>query len=257
MDPTLIAAASVNISGGGGGQYITNVHLEPYADLHDFHDNLYPSYQSALFSSAATFLRKTEAKAGQTLVLVSAGFDACQHEYPGMSRHGAKVPMSFYTRFAQDVGSFADERGEGKLVAVLEGGYSLRALSTGVGHFRMYSHSPVKEMLTERFSNWTSGRYPLSRACFVVGDAQSRCYGEAPAIQPYRSLPNEASTCPEEVIPAITTGGVAPLCFSTIWSHGSGDTRSRSACKADSRSKDSRQPPHPGDRAERGSADEV
>ena len=139
MDASLIAAASVNISGGGGGQYISNVHLEPYTTSEEFHSELYPGYRDALFKSASRFLQKTEAKPQTTLVIVSAGFDACEHEYPTMSRHGAKVPTSFYTRFAQDVSNFAETHSTGKLVAVLEGGYSLRALSTGVGNFRKFS----------------------------------------------------------------------------------------------------------------------
>lgn len=156
MDPVLIAAASVNISGGGGGQYVTNVHLEPYADLRDFHDTLYPSYRNALFSSAARFFQKTDAKPEESLVFVSAGFDACEHEYPTMSRHGAKVPMSFYTRFARDVSAFANERSQGRLVAVLEGGYSLRALSTGVGHFCGLACSSKRMYQADRpISDWT------------------------------------------------------------------------------------------------------
>ena len=148
MDPTLIAAASVNISGGGGGQHIANVHLEPYASPEEFHQELYPAYRDALFTSAKRFIQKTAAQPGKTLVFVSAGFDACEHEYPMMSRHGAKVPMSFYTRFAQDVRVFAKDHSEGKLVAVLEGGYSLRALSTGVGHFCKCKSIRSKQVLT-------------------------------------------------------------------------------------------------------------
>jgi histone deacetylase HOS3 len=136
MDPVLIANASVNISGGGGSQFVTNVHLEPYDSLDDFHDTLYPAYRDSLLEAADAFLRKTSAVPEQTLVLISAGFDACEHEYPAMSRHGAKVPVSFFTRFAQDASIFAEKHALGRLLAVLEGGYSQRALSTGVGAFR-------------------------------------------------------------------------------------------------------------------------
>lgn len=136
MDPVLIANASVNISGGGGSQYITNVHLEPYDSLDDFHDSLYPAYRDSLFQAADAFLRKTLAIPEQTLIIVSAGFDACEHEYPAMSRHGAKVPVSFFTRFAQDASAFSERYALGRMLAVLEGGYSRRALSTGIGAFR-------------------------------------------------------------------------------------------------------------------------
>lgn len=131
----MIANASVNISGGGGSQYITNVHLEPYEDAASFHSHLYPQYRDKLLDSAAAFFRKTGANPQDSLVLISAGFDACEHEYPTMSRHGAKVPVSFYSRFAKDACNFADTYAAGRLVAVLEGGYSQRALFTGVGSF--------------------------------------------------------------------------------------------------------------------------
>ena len=132
----MIASASVNISGGGGSQYVTNVHLEPYDSLDDFHDTLYPNSRDALFKAADAFLRKTSAVPEQTFIIVSAGFDACEHEYPAMSRHGAKVPVSFFTRFAQDASAFSEKHALGRMIAVLEGGYSQRALSTGIGAFR-------------------------------------------------------------------------------------------------------------------------
>ncbi|KAG8937570.1 hypothetical protein FRC00_003905 [Tulasnella sp. 408] len=48
-----------------------------------------------------------------------------------MSRHDRKVPVSFYERFAQDARLFAEEVAGGKLVSVLEGGYSDKALMSG------------------------------------------------------------------------------------------------------------------------------
>ena len=48
-----------------------------------------------------------------------------------MSRHSVNVPTSFYTRIARDIKSFADQFARGKLIAVLEGGYSDKALETG------------------------------------------------------------------------------------------------------------------------------
>ena len=49
-----------------------------------------------------------------------------------MSRHQRKVPVSFYHRFAQDARRFADSVAGSKLISVLEGGYSDRALTSGV-----------------------------------------------------------------------------------------------------------------------------
>lgn len=48
-----------------------------------------------------------------------------------MSRHNRRVPTSFYHRFAVDARDFASEVSKGKLISVLEGGYSDRALMSG------------------------------------------------------------------------------------------------------------------------------
>lgn len=49
-----------------------------------------------------------------------------------MSKHGVYVPTSFYSRFTHEACAFADRFAEGRLVSVLEGGYSNRALISGV-----------------------------------------------------------------------------------------------------------------------------
>jgi hypothetical protein len=48
-----------------------------------------------------------------------------------MSRHCTNVPTSFYHRFSIDVAHFAKTYSNNKVVAVLEGGYSDRALASG------------------------------------------------------------------------------------------------------------------------------
>jgi histone deacetylase HOS3 len=48
-----------------------------------------------------------------------------------MSRHNRKVPASFYHRFTRDACAFADRYAQGRIVSVLEGGYSDRALTSG------------------------------------------------------------------------------------------------------------------------------
>jgi histone deacetylase HOS3 len=68
----------------------------------------------------------------QTLTrMPSAGFDASEHETPSMSRHNRKVPTSFFYRFTQDVCAFANKWAQGRIVSVLEGGYSDKALLSG------------------------------------------------------------------------------------------------------------------------------
>lgn len=56
-----------------------------------------------------------------------------------MSRHNAKVPTVFYESFARDAAVFADKYGQGRVLAVLEGGYSQKALMTGIGSFSEYT----------------------------------------------------------------------------------------------------------------------
>jgi histone deacetylase HOS3 len=48
-----------------------------------------------------------------------------------MSRHNRKVPTSFFYRFTQDACAFANKWAQGRIVSVLEGGYSDKALLSG------------------------------------------------------------------------------------------------------------------------------
>jgi histone deacetylase HOS3 len=48
-----------------------------------------------------------------------------------MSRHGRRVPTSFYHKFTKDVTEFAAKYARSRVVSVLEGGYSARALTSG------------------------------------------------------------------------------------------------------------------------------
>ncbi|KIY61773.1 Arginase/deacetylase [Cylindrobasidium torrendii FP15055 ss-10] len=126
--PNLVQAASVSIH-GAHGQHIENVHLEAYEDEERFHGQLYAKY-STLLSKAERFL-DTTGENEDCIFFISCGMDACEHEYASMSRHNRKVPVSFYHRFTRDVCALADRRGKGRVVSVLEGGYSDRALISG------------------------------------------------------------------------------------------------------------------------------
>ena len=64
-------------------------------------------------------------------MFLSAGFDASEHETPSMSRHNRKVPTSFFHRFTLDACAFANKWAQGRIVSVLEGGYSDKALLSG------------------------------------------------------------------------------------------------------------------------------
>ena len=68
-------------------------------------------------------------------IFLSAGFDASEWESDGMQRHKVNVPTEFYARLTRDVVKIAAEEGsavDGRIISVLEGGYSDRALCTGV-----------------------------------------------------------------------------------------------------------------------------
>ncbi|KAH9891788.1 Arginase/deacetylase [Cubamyces lactineus] len=126
----LIQAASVSIH-GPHGQHIENVHLEPYTSEEEFWETLYAKRYSRVLDKARAFLDSTGGASDDTLVFISSGFDASEHEYPSMSRHQRKVPTSFYYRFAKDAKAFAEKYAKGRLISVLEGGYSDRALTSG------------------------------------------------------------------------------------------------------------------------------
>lgn len=115
---------------GPHGQYVENIHLEPYTSEEEF-DSLYHNKYSHLLRKARDFIDATGGAKDDTLVFISCGFDACEHEYESMSRHQRKVPVSFYHRFARDARELADAVANGRLVSVLEGGYSDRALTSG------------------------------------------------------------------------------------------------------------------------------
>ena len=61
----------------------------------------------------------------------SSGFDASEYETEDMSRHGHHVPTSFYHRFTRDACKFAQRYSRGRIISVLEGGYSDKALISG------------------------------------------------------------------------------------------------------------------------------
>jgi histone deacetylase HOS3 len=144
----MVQAASVSIH-GPHGQYIENVHLEPFESEEQFWNVHYRGAYSKLLNKAEDFVKSTGGASDDTLVFIrrvrfgrslpqvltsrlpSAGFDASEHETSSMSRHNRKVPTSFFYRFTQDVRVFANKWAQGRIVSVLEGGYSDKALLSG------------------------------------------------------------------------------------------------------------------------------
>ncbi len=122
------------------GQSIWNVHLQSWKTEADFWA-LYESKYAVLLEKTRAYLKshterlRASGLNSRAAIFLSAGFDASEHEGAGMQRHSVNVPTDFYARFTRDVVRIAAEEGtsvEGRIVSVLEGGYSDRALCSGV-----------------------------------------------------------------------------------------------------------------------------
>lgn len=71
-DAQMVQAASTNLS-GAHGQYIENIHLEPYSSEEDFFIRLYPAYHQRLFGGAVSFLERTSgphSSADDTMIFI-------------------------------------------------------------------------------------------------------------------------------------------------------------------------------------------
>ena len=123
-------------------QTIWNVHLQPWKSDNEFW-TLYEDRYSVLLDKTRSFLRNhcekltlsSHSHKPISAIFISAGFDASEWESPGMQRHKVNVPTDFYARFTRDIVNLANEDGlgvEGRVISVLEGGYSDRALTSGV-----------------------------------------------------------------------------------------------------------------------------
>lgn len=153
-DDEKVQAASLCIE-NAHGQSIWNVHLQPWKTEDDFW-RLYEDRYRVLLDKAKIFLQhhsqriKSEGKMNpKAAIFISAGFDASEWEGSGMQRHKVYVPTDFYARFTQDVVKLAEEvEGcEGRVISVLEGGYSDRALCSGVlSHLSGLCASPVTSL---------------------------------------------------------------------------------------------------------------
>ena len=118
------------------GQNIWNVHLQPWKSETEFWQ-LYESRYAILLEKCRSFLKhQTERLSAhnqtpKAAIFISAGFDASEWESAGMQRHNVNVPTDFYARITRDVVKLAVEEGtsvEGRVISVMEGGYSDRAL---------------------------------------------------------------------------------------------------------------------------------
>ncbi|KAF8215203.1 histone deacetylase complex protein [Mycena galopus ATCC 62051] len=138
----LVQAASVSIH-GSHGQHIENVHLETYTSVEHW-EKLYAERYSKILRKAEEFLDSTGGPGEDVLFFISCGMDASEHETPSMSRHNRRVPTSFFYQFARDACALSSRYAGGKVISVLEGGYSDRALTSGsMAHLLGLTDTPV------------------------------------------------------------------------------------------------------------------
>lgn len=122
------------------GQTVWNVHLQSWKTLDEFWQ-LYESKYMIILEKVRNYLKNQAERLRfsnlppKAAIFFSAGFDASEWESAGMQRHQVNVPTEFYARIAQDVIKLAAEEGlhvDGRVISVLEGGYSDRALASGI-----------------------------------------------------------------------------------------------------------------------------
>ncbi|KAF5009496.1 hypothetical protein FDECE_4285 [Fusarium decemcellulare] len=122
------------------GQTVWNVHLQSWKSEEEFWQ-LYETKYGILLEKVRNYLKNQAERLRQSnqppkaAIFFSAGFDASEWESAGMQRHQVNVPTEFYARISQDVIKLAAEEGlyvDGRIISVLEGGYSDRALFSGI-----------------------------------------------------------------------------------------------------------------------------
>ncbi|CCD25065.1 histone deacetylase NDAI_0E02480 [Naumovozyma dairenensis CBS 421] len=116
---------------------IWNIHLSSWSNEEEF-SKLYRSKYRLLFAKADEFFKTAKSemadmgKPFKGLILLSAGFDASEFEQKTMQRHSVNVPTEFYTMFTKDALKLAQMHCQGKVLSLMEGGYSDKAITSGV-----------------------------------------------------------------------------------------------------------------------------
>ena len=192
------------------GQSIWNIHFEPWNTHAEFW-KLYQARYMVLLEKARKFLRSHSARLQHTgvqpkaAIFLSAGFDASEWEMPGMQRHGVNVPTDFYAQFTADVVKMSQEEDlgvEGRIISVLEGGYSDRALTSGVlSHLCGLVDEPSANVAID---------HPRGLASSITDDRlrNGATKGAAPTIDGYN--PQWWSSDELEIIEAMVQGNLPP-----------------------------------------------
>lgn len=204
-DDDKVQAASLCID-NAHGQSIWNVHLQSWKTSEEFWA-IYEDKYLILLDKTRQYLKfhTKRLKSGpnqpapKAAIFLSAGFDASEWETAGMQRHAVNVPTEFYARFTRDVVRLAEEEGtacHGRVISVLEGGYSDRALASGV-----MSH----------ISGLTDGQ--------VYHDSQPTNGDGSPldVDQMFNSMSLSSDNAPVETVEAFQT----PIAYDPSWWHAS------------------------------------
>ncbi|KAK0386134.1 hypothetical protein NLU13_5971 [Sarocladium strictum] len=176
------------------GQTIWNVHLQSWKSEQEFW-KLYENQYSIILEKTRSYLKNQSDKIranGQTpkaAIFFSAGFDASEWESAGMQRHQVNVPTEFYARLGEDVVNMAAEEGlyvDGRVISVLEGGYSDRAIASGV-----LSHMSglVAKRASQTKSSQGDGKTPLDKPSGLVYDPAWWSSAELDKLENHMSSP--------------------------------------------------------------------
>ncbi|KAF9881738.1 histone deacetylase hos3 [Colletotrichum karsti] len=175
------------------GQNMWNVHLGSWDSEQEFWD-LYESKYSIILEKTRSYLKTQSARVRalnlppKAAIFFSAGFDASEWETKGMQRHNVNVPTEFYARIAQDVVKLAAEEGlsvDGRVISVLEGGYSDRALYSGI--FSHLSGLSGDQTVSEPTRGRPSLGYEMGQRIGAIQEGQPIPEKDpsAPSLHPY------------------------------------------------------------------------
>ncbi|KAK4228818.1 histone deacetylase domain-containing protein [Podospora fimiseda] len=197
------------------GQSIWNIHLESWETEAEFW-KLYDTKYSLLLEKTRKYLQEHTAYlrsknlGSKGAIFISAGFDASEHEDEGMRRHKVNVPTEFYARITRDIARIAEEEStgvEGRIISVLEGGYSDRTLCSGVlSHICGLTTSDENSTALSKFgpvspysSSWWS-RDELLALETAVGTVAAEMKRPRVVTPPTYSSPTQASAA-RSVVP--------------------------------------------------------
>ncbi|KAJ5007660.1 Histone deacetylase HOS3 [Colletotrichum sp. SAR 10_66] len=174
------------------GQNMWNVHLGSWDSPDEFWE-LYENKYSVILEKTRSYLKTQSARVRalnlppKAAIFFSAGFDASEWETKGMQRHNVNVPTEFYARIAQDVVKLAAEEGlsvDGRVISVLEGGYSDRALYSGI--FSHLSGLSGDQTAGEQSRGRSSLGYEMGQRIGAIREGQPMATESSfPSLHPY------------------------------------------------------------------------